>query len=381
MHSKSLLSSKKLQTHTYYIYIIMAKEISLLSLYPGPSYDTVDLNYQPDTMGQVADLTITNGVVTIAVSSNGAELTSLKKDSTHREYLWQADPKYWKRHSPVLFPIVGSVWNGEYRSKGQKDLLAQGEPWLSKTYKLGQHGFARDMAFQLIDDQPDADGNPQLLYVLRSSEETLKKYPYRFRLEIGYVLKGNAVEVIWRVMNPSREEELKFQIGAHPAFYWPLLSNIEIERGVEAQDAALAQSNDRGYFLLANAQRKLTKSVITEKGCVDPTQSGEVELDAEGFLPLNTETFGRDALIFENSQVQIVTLCDKDKKPYLTLESEAPLMGLWSPPGKNAPFVCIEPWYGRCDRVNYTGEYEQKDWIQTLAPLGVFEARYRIVLE
>lgn len=324
--------------------------------------------------------TLSNGIVTIAVSEDGAELISIRKDETGREYLWQADPKYWKRHSPVLFPIVGSVWDGEYRSKGQKDILPQGAAWVAQTFKLGQHGFARDMKFRLIDDAPDAEGNQQVLYVLRSDEETLKKYPYRFRLEIGYVLKENAVEVIWRVMNPSREEELKFQIGAHPAFFWPLLSNQAIAGGVEAQDEALTKSQERGYFLLPDAPKTLTKSVITEKGCVDPSKSAKVELEEGGYIKLTTETFAHDALIFEDSQVKTVTLCDEDKTPYLTLESEAPLMGLWSPPGKNAPFVCIEPWYGRCDRVNYAGEYEQKDWIQTLAPLGVFEARYRIVL-
>lgn len=359
----------------------MAKEISLDSLYPGARKDTVNLNYQPTSAGVVVDRELTNGVVTIKVSNDGAELTSIKKDATGREYLWQADPKYWKRHSPVLFPIVGAVWDGEYRSKGQKDVLPQGAPWVTQRFKLGQHGFARDMVFQLIDDESDNEGNPQLLYVLRSNEETLKKYPYRFRLEIGYVLKGNAVEVIWRVMNPSREEELKFQIGAHPAFYWPLLTDEQVVAGVEAQDAALAQNAERGFFQLPGAAKLLRKSVITEKGCVDPAQSAEVKLDDEGFLPLDIHTFDGDALIFEDSQVQTVVLCDGDRKPYLTLESEAPLMGLWSPPGKNAPFVCIEPWYGRTDRVNYAGEYEQKDWIQTLAPLGVFEARYRIVLE
>ena len=83
---------------------------------------------------------------------------------------------------------------------------------------------------------------------------------------------------------------------------------------------------------------------------------------------------------FENGQTPTVTLCGQDRKPYLTLKSEAPLMGLWSPPGKNAPFVCIEPWYGRCDRVNYTGNYEEKDWIQTLGPLKTFEVKYTIVL-
>lgn len=379
----------------------MPKEISLESLYPGKMQNTVDLFDVMQPASLVMDKELTNGVVSIKVSNDGAELTSIKNVATRREYLWQADPKYWKRHSPVLFPIVGSVWDGEYRSKGQKGLLQPGETWEVKTFKLGQHGFARDMVFQLIDDEPDAEGNPQLLYVLRSSEETLKKYPYRFRLEIGYRLIENAVEVIWRVMNPSRDEDLKFQIGAHPAFYWPLFSNEDIAAGVEQQDKVLAQSRARGFFrlygpegkLLSNAELK--KSVITEKGCVDPAQSQTFLLDSEGMLPLFADgedlppmrgaecgpTFAKDALVLENNQVHTVSLCGQDGKAYLTLKSEAPLMGLWSPPGKNAPFVCIEPWYGRCDRVHFAGTYEEKDWVQTLAPLATFEARYQIVLE
>ena len=345
----------------------MAKEISLDTLYPKRRQDTVTLNYHPVYTTEGTDTVLSNGIVTIRVSLHGAELQAIRSDETGREYLWQADPKYWKRHSPVLFPIVGSVWNGKYRSHGSE-------------FALGQHGFARDMDFLLIEEGTDAEGNPQALYVLRSSEATLAKYPYRFRLEIGYVLKGRAVEVIWRVMNPSREEELHFQIGAHPAFYWPLLSNADIEAGVTQQDAVLSQSTARGYFRLSDGAKTYRKSVITEKGCVDPAQSGAVTLDAEGYLPLDTETFAHDALIFEDSQVQTVTLCDADRRPYLTLRSEAPLMGLWSPPGKNAPFVCIEPWYGRCDRVQYDGKYEDKDWIQTLAPLATFESRYQIIL-
>ena len=321
--------------------------------------------------------TITNGIITIRVAEHGAELSSLVLNATGREYLWQADPAFWKRHSPVLFPIVGSVWDGEYRSVGP----GAASDAVPQTYQLGQHGFARDMDFSLLSDAPDAEGNPQVMYVLESSVETLKKYPYAFRLEIGYRLVGRSVEVIWRVINPDKSNELKFQIGAHPAFYWPLLGNEDVAAGVGRQNEVLAQSVERGFFRLSTAAITLRKSVITEKGCVDPSQSALVQMDDGGYLPLTTSSFDHDALIFEHYQTPVVTLCDNDRKPYLTLKSEAPLMGLWSPPGKNAPFVCIEPWYGRCDRVHYAGTYEEKDWIQMLAPSGTFEARYQIVIE
>ena len=192
---------------------------------------------------------ITNGIVTIQVAEHGAELSSLVLNSTGREYLWQADPMFWKRHSPVLFPIVGSVWDGEYRSAGP-GAAADAEP---KTYKLGQHGFARDMDFALLSETPDADGNPQLMFVLESNEETLKKYPYTFRLEIGYRLVGRAVEVIWRVINPDKENELKFQIGAHPAFYWPLLSN---------EDVAATVKSAQGYEFLKGVPKRMRAALV-----------------------------------------------------------------------------------------------------------------------
>ena len=302
--------------------------------------------------------TITNGQLTISVKEHGAELASII--SNGREYLWQADETFWKRHSPVLFPIVGSVWEGQYRSHGQ-------------TYSMGQHGFARDMDFTLI-----SATDTELRYALCSNEETLARYPYPFRLEIGYQLKGNRIKVIWHVENPG-EEEMAFQIGAHPAFFWPMLTDAQIAEGVEAMAKPLAESDLRGYFRIVANDKTLPTSVITEKGCVGTT--ADVRLDEESLLPLDIHTFDRDALIVEDSRITKVTICRQDKSPYLSLEFTSPLVGLWSPPGKRAPFVCIEPWYGRTDCVGYDGLYEQKPWIQHLALGAQFDASYDIVIE
>ena len=95
-------------------------------------------------------------------------------------------------------------------------------------------------------------------------------------------------------------------------------------------------------------------------------------------LPLDTHTFDKDALIIENEQIHKVTLYTKEKKAYLSLHFHAPVVGLWSPPAKNAPFVCIEPWYGRCDRAHYTGEYKDKGWMQHLQPKETFKGGYTI---
>jgi galactose mutarotase-like enzyme len=286
--------------------------------------------------------TLKNDVLTVEVSEHGAELHSIRKGAT--EYLWQADPKFWARHSPVLFPIVGSVWDKLYRVDG-------------KVYELGQHGFARDMDFVKV------EGNDtEVFYRLESNDETLKKYPWPFRLEIGYKLKGNAIEVIWRVYNPGTEE-MYFQIGAHPAFYYPDYDS---------------ETDERGYFSFDRSEG-LECIRIMEKGCVDAVTKYPLEIPQDGLLPLRKDTFDViDTIMLQDSQIGRVTLHRNDGTPWLSLKFTAPVVGLWSPPTKNAPFICIEPWYGRCDRAGYTGDYRQKDWVNRLEPGKEFEGIYTI---
>ena len=286
--------------------------------------------------------TLKNDILTVQVKEHGAELASIMKGST--EYLWQADPAFWGRHSPVLFPIVGSVWEKRYRIDGVE-------------YEMGQHGFARDMDFTLV------DGNEtEVRYRLESSAETLAKYPYPFVLEIAYKLQGNRLDVIWEVCNPS-QEDMYFQIGAHPAFYYPDYDPQAAGRG----------------FLSFDRSEGLECIRIKEKGCVDAVTKYPLEIPAEGKLPLTRETFDEiDTIVLEDSQVGHVTLHRNDGSPWLSLSFDAPVVGIWSPPTKNAPFICLEPWYGRCDRAGYEGDYRDKDWMNRLAPGERFSSVYTI---
>lgn len=214
------------------------------------------------------------------------------------------------------------------------------------------------MEFTLI-----SEGNDEVRYQLVSNEETLKKYPFPFRLTIGYRIREKKVDVMWEVENTG-EKEMHFQIGAHPAFYYPDFD---------------AETQERGFFGF-NKKSGLKYILISEKGCADPDTQYPLKLTND-LLPLDTHTFDKDALILEGSQVRRVTLYNKEKAPYLSLHFDAPVVGLWSPPAKNAPFVCIEPWYGRCDKAHYTGEYKDKDWVQHLQPEEVFKGKYTIEIE
>lgn len=287
---------------------------------------------------------ISNGKISASVSSHGAELCSITKDGV--EYLWQADPLFWKRHSPVLFPIVGGLRNGVYRCNGTE-------------YRMSQHGFARDMDF-VLEEQSDFG----VRYRLTSTEDTKKVYPFDFDLQIAYSLEGNNVKVSWSVRNTG-DREMLFQIGAHPAFFYP---------GFNASDRC------HGYFSFEKdglPVSDLDYILIGESGCADTDVLHRMHL-ANGMLPLSEDTFDRDALIVENGQVDKVVLRDVDGKPWLGLSFDAPLVGLWSPPSKNAPFVCIEPWYGRCDRTGFSGEMKDRDWMFSLEPGGSFDTSYLI---
>lgn len=290
-------------------------------------------------------------VLTVQVSDFGAELQSIVKNGY--EYLWQGNPAFWGRRSPVLFPIVGSVWEKKFRVG-------------SKEYEMGQHGFARDSRFELI-----SASDSEVWYRLESNEETLAKYPWPFILEIGYKLDRAELQVLWKVINPG-SEDMFFQIGAHPAFNYP-----DYDEG----------KAERGYFVFDESAESTCPSQlecirIKEKGCVDADKRHPLILEEGGILPLNKNTFDIiDTIMLQDSQVSEVALLRPDRTPYLTVRFDAPVVGLWSPPCKNAPFICIEPWYGRCDRAGFTGDFRDKDWVNVLAPGTAFEASYTIVIE
>ena len=286
--------------------------------------------------------TLTSDLLTISIATHGAELCSII-DRSGREYLWQADPRYWKRHSPILFPIVGSVRDGHFTIDGRQ-------------YSMSQHGFARDSDFTPLGSTGD-----EAWYELTSSDTTLAAYPYKFRLQVGYRLTGETVTVIWRVTNTD-DRDIYFQIGAHPAFYYP----------------DYGSDGERGY-LWFDREDSFTYLRIGDGAFASLTPHSQ-PLDGH-LLRLDTHTFDIDTFIIEGSQLTSVALLDRERRPHLTMQFDSPLLGIWSPPRKDAPFVCIEPWYGRCDREGFEGEFRDRDHVNRLAAGQTFEASYKIIID
>lgn len=285
---------------------------------------------------------IGNDKITIQVDSMGAELKSLKRVDTGTEYMWEGDPAFWGRTSPILFPLVGGLRNKEYLHDGRR-------------YSMGQHGFARDRQFQL-----KSQTNREIWFTLESDEESLQQYPYEFLLELGYELQENTVIVKWKVTNPA-SGELYFSIGGHPAFRCPILEDTK----------------QTDYRIRFDTKEKVISSVVQNGLMSDEKETYALE---DGCMLITEHLFDQDALVIENDQAKEVAFLKPDGRVYLTVRFDAPLFGIWSPAGKNAPFICVEPWYGRCDAWNFTGTWEEREWGQHLASGESFEASYQIIV-
>ena len=284
-----------------------------------------------------------NEKLRVEIDSFGAELKSVKDKTTNQEYMWQGDPKYWGRTSPVLFPFVGSLKNGSYLHEG-------------KTYTMPQHGFARDMEHQML-----SKTETTIYFKLVTSEETLANYPFSFVLNIGYELVENELKVLWEVSNNSVNKHMHFGIGAHPAFNCPIHG----------------EDSKAGYKLFFGGVDE-----IRHHG--NELDSG-LSLDEDLVLPLENhratitpEFFDRCTYIVEGRQTNEVGIEDPDGNRFVTVLFDMPLFALWSPEGKNAPFLCIEPWCGRCDSVDFEGTLKARAFDNCLEAGNKFNTSYTI---
>ena len=282
--------------------------------------------------------TLENENLKVEIDSFGAEIKSVKRKSDNFEYMWCGDKKYWGRTSPVLFPFVGAPKNKEYRYDG-------------KTYTMGQHGFARDMEFTLVKHTDD-----MLVMRLESDENTKEKYPFNFALELEYHLIDNEIKEVYRVINKDNVM-MHFSIGGHPAFVTP------------ENDASMA-----GCKIRFDADR-ITYHLI---GDYQLMARDEYELPLINHeYTIQEDSFEKDAFIIEGGQAGTVSLV-KNEKPFVTVKFDTPVFGLWSCKSKNVPFVCIEPWYGRTDAIDYTGELKDREYSNHLDAGEVFEKSFSI---
>ncbi len=278
--------------------------------------------------------------ISATIVAQGAELVSLQ-DAQGFEFLWQAGPA-WRRHSPVLFPIVGRLKGDRLSHRGQ-------------VYPMTQHGFARDRRFEWADRGPRSCS-----LVLTDDAESRAHYPFAFRLSVTYTLERQQLGVTFNIANTG-DEMLPASIGAHPAFNWPLLPDLpkEAYRLTFADEERAPVRRLKDGLLLATAQPT-------------PVQ-GKV-------LALSERLFDEDAVIMDRPASASVRYA-AGRGPAIEISWQGfRELGIWSKPG-GAPFLCIEPWYGTASPVDFDGELIEKPGLMLIAPAEKRVLSYQIRLK
>lgn len=287
--------------------------------------------------------TIENEFLKISVNDHGAELCSIFDKKNGREVIWQADPTYWKRHAPVLFPNVGRHYQDHYRINGRE-------------YSSSQHGFARDSEFTCKEVSKNS-----ITHCLKSSEQTRRNYPFDFELVIRHTIENNKISINWEVSNAGKDT-MYFTIGGHPAFNVPV--------------GGIGRKED--YSLFFDGQDSLTYFLLDPSSGTAVTDSIKTLKLSHGTCPVDAHMFDHDALIFDH-QIEKAGIALPDGTPYLEVTCPGfPNFGIWSVPGSS--FICLEPWMGRCDDFGFTACISQKNDINVLAPEAVFHASYQITI-
>ncbi|MCW2120139.1 aldose 1-epimerase family protein [Flavobacterium sp. 7A] len=278
--------------------------------------------------------TLENANLTVQIKAMGAELVSIK-DQNDKEYIWEGNPEFWGKHSPVLFPIVGALKNDSYLCKG-------------KEYKMSRHGFAREMEFKLIEKT-----NTKAVFSIESNATTFEKYPFAFELQIIYTLENKNLHVGYKVINRN-DYEMPFSIGAHPAFALP--------------------NKFEEYSLQFSNQGILAYHLLEDNLIADSTK--ELPLDNKNSIALQYSLFENDALIFKTLTSKTLSIIEDNTEILRIQYTDFPSLGIWTM--VNAPFVCIEPWLGYADTTEANGNIFEKEGILKLAANKSFVSKYTI---
>ena len=274
-------------------------------------------------------------ILSVEVLATGAELCSLRTPDAG-ELLWQAGVE-WKRHAPVLFPIVGRLAG---------DTLRHG----THAARLTQHGFARDRRFRF--EHADA---ASCRLVLEDDAETRAVYPFAFRLAIDYAAAGATLATTYRLANPA-STTLFASLGAHPAFRWPLRD------GVAKEAHRLRFERDE-----TGPVRGLRDGLLAPEPVASPIR--------DRILPLSDELFADDAVILEAPLSRAVRYEAEDDGLAIEVAWDGfATLGIWSKPG---PFVCIEPWSGVSSPIGFDGDFADKPGVFAVEPGATAERRLR----
>ena len=264
--------------------------------------------------------TVENDFFVLSVKEMGAELTSLKSKKSGIEYIWQGNADIWYGQSPILFPVIGRLLNDKYRLNG-------------KEYNMEKHGIVRKKPFKLVEQTANS-----LTFLQTDDEASLNIYPYKFELFVTFTLKNNGLEVSHKVVNKN-DSVMYYSFGAHPAFICEIGDYLEFD----------------------NPQTVLNEQIDEESLLLD----NQVELlKNEKRITIEKNTFDHDALILSGYTDKVISLKSDNHNRVVRFNFDSPVLGIWAKP--NAPYVCIEPWWGINDNHEEKSDLSEKREIMSL---------------
>ena len=263
---------------------------------------------------------IENDKLKAAINPLGAELQSVVRKDSGKEYMWQGDPTVWSGHAPILFPICGRLSKDSYTYNGER-------------YSLPKHGFARRREFDLLEVEQE-----RAAFVLRSDAKTKISYPFDFELAVSFALCDDKLKTVYTVVNTG-DGTMYFSIGAHPAY-----------------------SAEMGWKISFPGEYDTDTLTVDSDGLINGSRKISDKLDG---IVLSEHIFDNDALIIPSPQFDSVTLTDVTGAPNVKMTfGNVPYLLFWAKPG--APFVCIEPWHGIPDDAGEVRPISDKKGMITL---------------
>lgn len=251
--------------------------------------------------------TIKNELLTVEISSLGAELQSIKANDGC-EYLYQGNPEFWSGRAPIMFPICGRFYGGKYT-------------YLGKEYEMGSHGFARHSEFS-----PSRSSDSAITLTLVENEETKKSYPFSFRFDVTFSLSGSELFVDYKVTNTD-EKTLIFALGGHPAF------NVPLDEGLKFEDYVVEFDTPCDAIKV-----ELSPTCFCTYEDKIYTQGGTKTIN------LCHELFDNDAIFLYNVPKKVTLHSPLGARAVVVKFDKMKYVGLWHATKKPAPYVCIEPW-------------------------------------
>jgi galactose mutarotase-like enzyme len=285
-------------------------------------------------------ITIRSTGLSATINPQGAQLSVLQ-DAAERDLQWQGDPAVWAGRAPILFPIVGMLVGGQYRSGG-------------KSYALPRHGFARNRRFAVAEAGPTS-----VTFRLSADDQTRAVYPFEFELDVNFTLYEATLAVTSWIRNRGTQA-LPASLGYHPAFAWPLPYGEE--RGA--------------HFLEFETDEPAPIRCLDGEGLLKPQRLPSPVHNRR--LALRDELFSADALIFDQVRSRTVSYGSEIGPRIAVSFPGVPYLGIWSKPGAN--FVCIEPWQGISDSEGFSGELADKPGSVLVAPGAVHAVGMTITL-